>query len=171
MSSGRCADQNVHKMRQAIRSFGFTTVVRGPRIFVLWPGTEEILICRQLERAGYWELNKVDRNLWEKFGAIGIPIFEFIVAPELIKWMYEKALDTPEVVAGLAQTAKESGAYDAAARATQRYRERDYKAERARAKKRKQTQLAREANRHVNDRQEKPDRISPTGEKRSRRQS
>lgn len=109
MAYGRVGDADVRQLKKIVSSFGFTVVARGVRIFVIWPGAQEVYICRKLPRLGFWELNKVDRNLWELHGALGIHVFAYIGVQELIRWFYELALQTPTIMEGLHMTAKNAG--------------------------------------------------------------
>lgn len=75
-------------MIEAIRSFGYSTIVIKYRIFCLAPGDETIYVIRKLKRDGFWELNQVDRFMWEKYGAMGYPLRPFICTAELLEFLY-----------------------------------------------------------------------------------
>lgn len=165
MARGRASDRDVEKLRQAISSFGFTVVARGSRIFVLWVGAEELYICKKLPRQGYWELSKVDRDLWELHGAIGLPVFEYISIQEIMKWFYDLALMTPAIMEGLKLVADDVANLEKHAnRLKARGRPRDLKHEYTLAKKRKRNKRLQEAEERDRKRQDDiRDRISQTG--------
>ena len=146
MARGRAKDRDVEHLRQSVASFGFTVVARGIRLFVIWPDATEVYICKKLPRSGFWELNRVDRQLWEIHGALGIPVFEYISIQEIIKWFYDLALVTPVIMEGLHLHAKNAGNLTAhAQRIAARGRPRDLKHEYAMARKRKRNKKLQEA--------------------------
>lgn len=170
---GKAKDRDVNHLRQAVHSFGFTVVARGIRVFVVPPDGEEIFVCRKLQRQGFWELNRVDRNLWELYGAVGISVFEYISIQELIKWFYDMALEIPEIMDGQRLKAKECGALATNADMLRlRGRARDHKHERKLARKRKRDKALQEAEANARKRQERiRDRINAAPATGSRRVS
>lgn len=155
MARGRAKDRDVEHMRQSLASFGFTVVARVDRVFIVWPDATEVYICKKLPRLGFWELNRVDRQLWETHGALGIPVFEYISTVEAITWFYELALQTPVIVEGLKLCAKDAGNLTThAARITARGRKRDLKHEYELARKRKRNKALQEAEDNARKRQD-----------------
>lgn len=86
---------------QSIRSFGYAVMVAQKRVFCLAPGTDVIFVLRKLQREGYWELNMVDRFMWEKYGAMGYPIRPHIIVPELLEFLYTYAAGQEAIKQGL----------------------------------------------------------------------
>ena len=165
MARGQAGDRDVERLRQAISSFGFTVVARGIRIFVLWPDATELFICKKLTRIGYWELSKVNRELWEIHGAIGLPVFEYISIQDIMKWFYELALVTPAIMEGLKLRACDVEHLEKHAdRLRARGRPRNLKHEYKLARKRKRDKALREAEQRDKQRQDDiRDRIGQTG--------
>lgn len=155
MARGKAKDRDVEHLRQSVASFGFTVVARGCRVFILWPDATEVYICRKLPRPGFWELNRVDRQLWELHGAVGIPVFEYISIIELITWFYELALQNPIIMEGLKLHAKDAGNLKTnAERIAARGRPRDLKHEYALARKRKRNKMIQTAEENAKKRQD-----------------
>lgn len=171
MPRGRAANPDVNHLRVSIASFGFTVVTRLNRIFVIYPGSEKVYICKKLARQGFWELNEVNRNLWELYGALGISIFPYISVQELIKWFYELALDTPEIMEGLQLRASD---YGNLSKHAETIKERELplhiKREKAKAKKKRRNKRLREAQAYDKKRQDSlRDRIDQPVERPKRR--
>lgn len=78
-------------MKVVLRSFGYAVMARHPRLLCLAPGDDTIFIVRTMKREGFWELNRVDRFMWEKYGALGYPMRPYMPAAELIRFLYDYA--------------------------------------------------------------------------------
>lgn len=85
----------------SLRSFGYAVMQAQKRIFCLAPGSDTIFILRKLQREGYWEMNLVDRFMWEKYGAMGYPIRPWITVPELLEFLYTFAAGEEAIKQGL----------------------------------------------------------------------
>lgn len=151
----KARDPEVQQLRESLKSFGFTIVTRLNRIFVVWAGAEQIYICKKLPRSGFWELNVVDRNLWEIHGALGIHVFQYISIQEIIKWFYDLALQTPAIVEGLRLEVADAGALKAnAQRIYDREKPRDLEKEYAKARRKRRNKIIRERERSEQARQD-----------------
>lgn len=166
----KARDPEVQQLRASLNSFGFTVITRLERIFVVWAGAEQIYICKKLPRSGFWELNVVDRHLWEIHGALGINVFQYIGIQEIIKWFYDLALQTPAIVEGLRLKIEDAGALKAnAQRIYERERPRDLEKEYAKARRKRRNRIIKERERNEQLRQDAiRDRNHPTSRNKRR---
>lgn len=88
-------------MKTVVRSFGYAVIARHPRLLCLAPGDDTIFVIRTLKREGFWELNRVDRFMWEKYGALGYPMREWMPAAELIRFLYDYATGQAGIQEGI----------------------------------------------------------------------
>lgn len=88
-------------MKLVVRSFGYAVMARHPRLLCLAPGDDTIFIIRTMKREGYWELNRVDRFMWEKYGALGYPMRPYMPAHELIHFLYDYATGQAGIQEGI----------------------------------------------------------------------
>ena len=80
-------------LRRAVTSFGYVVRVRANKLFFVNPHAEEVFIATKRPKPGFYALNRVDRDMWETMGAEGVLIFQNIITQELIKWLYEYAVE------------------------------------------------------------------------------
>lgn len=83
--------EDFQNLLDCVKSYGYAVMQVRKRIFCLAPGSETIFVLRQLQREGYWEMNMVDRFMWERYGAMGYPIRPYISVPELLEFLYTYA--------------------------------------------------------------------------------
>lgn len=88
-------------MKTVVRSFGYAVMARHPRLLCLAPGDDTIFVIKKLKREGYWELNRVDRFMWDKYGALGYPMRPWIDANELIRFLYDYATGQAGIQEGI----------------------------------------------------------------------